>query len=156
MDQTVVHTTAPTIAARMRVQDYLCACGLPQPIIDEWLPELEQESSDLATMLAAAQQRLNGWLSSTLEIADADQQGLLIAHAALPYWQGDGGHLSADARAAIAHCCFLATPQEHPLAMPIQKIILCTPGVQITNLFTNICHDCLPLGRRVLNWLRRV
>ncbi len=147
-------------AIAMRVADYLRACGVPDPLLYEWLPQLMQYESDLPFLLQMTQQRFYDWLRDQLVVAGLnpnDQQTVWLAQASLREWRS-GLTLShvpdADesATSPLHACCTPPLPPTAPLEMVTQTISLRSPVAALTHL----CRRCLPLGTQLKERLRNL
>lgn len=135
--------------ATQRVADYLRAAGLPEALVLEWTTEIvatqpQPEKIDLPRLLMTTTQRLEAWLTENLALAANDHRSLLALRAELPHgseqlpgWQTESTRP-------------WATPSPAQLSMPIQTITLRS----LRRLITMACYHCLPIGQRMLIWLR--
>lgn len=152
MVQEVMTLVAPVSSevATKRIAHYLRASRLPESLVLEWTTELvaaqpEPDKVDLPRLLMTASQRLEAWLAENLSLSPNDSRALLAIRAQLPRWQSQ---TNWPAQFAIEQ--LWATPPPAELSMPIQVITLRS----LRRFLTTACYHCLPMGQRVLTWLR--
>jgi hypothetical protein len=157
MVQEVMTLVAPVSSevATKRIAHYLRASGLPESLVLEWTTELvaaqpEPDKVDLPALLMTASQRLEAWLAENLSLSSNDNRALLAIRAELPSWQNQTNWPAQFATWQAAPARLQATPTPAELSMPIQIIALRS----LRRFLTTACYHCLPMGQRVLTWLR--
>lgn len=157
MVEAVMTLVAPVSfkVATQRVADYLRASGLPESLVLEWTTELiavksKSEPVDLPRLLMITSQRLEAWLAANLALATTDNQSLLALRAELPCWQSQANWSEQFTPWQTKLTQLWATPPPATLPMPTQVITLRS----LRRLITTACYHCLPMGQRMLIWLR--
>ena len=156
MVQEVMTLVAPVSleVATKRIAHYLRASGLPESLVLEWTAELVatqfEPEVDLPVLLIAAVQRLEAWLAENLSLSPHDSRSLLAIRAELPRWLNQMHWSAPFAIGQSAPARLWATPPPAELPMPIQVITLRS----LQRFLTTACYHCLPLGQRILTWLR--
>ncbi len=156
MVQEVMTLVAPVSleVATKRIAHYLRASGLPESLVSEWTAELVatqfEPEVNLPVLLIAAARRLEAWLAENLSLSPHDNRSLLAIRAELPYWPNQTPCSAPFAIWPAAPARLWATPPPAELPMPTQVITLRS----LRRFLTTACYHCLPLGQRILAWLR--